>query len=253
MSHLSLVQLDIAWENKEANFRKVEALLDASPPVRDSLIVLPEMFATGFSRNLEATSQGSMLECESFLASVAQRSGCSVLGGTTRVDEAGKAYNEAVVFSASGELQRRFQKLHPIGWEKEVHTAGTEVVTFSWGGFEVAPLVCYDLRFPESFREAVRRGAELYVVIANWPVVRIGHWVTLLQARAIENQAYVVGVNRCGADPELSYCGRSLVVDPHGAIVADAGDGEKVMHVLVHPGVVEEWRRDFPALRDARW
>jgi predicted amidohydrolase len=95
--------------------------------------------------------------------------------------------------------------------------------------------------------------ASLIVVIANWPVARIDHWVTLLRARAIENQAYVIGVNRCGRDPEFVYTGRSLVVDPHGAVLVDAEDGEKVVTADLHPDVVAKWREDFPALKDARW
>jgi predicted amidohydrolase len=91
------------------------------------------------------------------------------------------------------------------------------------------------------------------VVIANWPIARIDHWVTLLRARAIENQAYVIGVNRCGRDPELVYSGRSLVVDPHGTVLVDAEDGEKVVTAELDPAVVAKWREDFPALRDARW
>jgi omega-amidase len=95
-------------------------------------------------------------------------------------------------------------------------------------------------------------GAQLFAVIANWPVTRIQHWITLLQARAIENQAYVAGVNRCGSDPKYSYNGRSVIVDPHGNILADAGDSERVISADIDPKVVLQWREDFPALRDMR-
>jgi predicted amidohydrolase len=89
-------------------------------------------------------------------------------------------------------------------------------------------------------------------VIANWPVTRIQHWITLLQARAIENQAYVAGVNRCGTDPKYTYNGRSIIVDPHGNVLADAGDGERVISADIDPSIVVKWREDFPALRDMR-
>jgi predicted amidohydrolase len=247
-----LVQLDIAWENKPANFTRVRELLAANPPRSGSLIVLPEMFATGFSFDLNVTRQAEPPECDEFLASLAMEFDSCVIGGVVSAGSDGRAYNEAVGFGPDG-LRRRFAKLHPFRREHTVHAPGGEVVTFPWNGFEVAPLVCYDLRFPESFRSAVRMGATLMVVIANWPSARVEHWITLLRARAIENQAYVIGVNRCGRDPELVYPGRSLVVDPQGNVLADAGDGEKVVTAELDPAVVASWREDFPALRDARW
>jgi len=117
----------------------------------------------------------------------------------------------------------------------------------------VAPFICYDLRFPELFRMAVRQGAQLYVVIANWPASRVHHWVTLLQARAIENQAYVVGVNRCGSDPKVAYAGRSLVVSPRGVILADAGGGERVLSAELDLAALQAYRAEFPVLQDMRW
>jgi predicted amidohydrolase len=132
-----------------------------------------------------------------------------------------------------------------------VHQAGTNVNVFEWQGLKIAPLICYDLRFPELAREAVRAGAEVLVYIAAWPVRRFLHWITLLQARAIENQAYVIGVNRYGSDPQFSYNGRSLIVDPHGVIIADAGEQERVLSAQIDSQIVRDWRSQFPALKDA--
>jgi len=125
-------------------------------------------------------------------------------------------------------------------------------VSFPWAGLRIAPFICYDLRFPEHFRSAAGEGADMFVVIANWPVARIHHWLTLLQARAIENQAAVVGVNRCGTDPRFTYNGRSVVVSPHGHIVADAGEREHIVTATIDPGEIRAWRREFPALADIR-
>lgn len=133
------------------------------------------------------------------------------------------------------------------------HECGAQLATFDWAGFTVAPFICYDLRFPEVFREATQRGADLFLVPALWPARRQQHWLTLLQARAIENQAYVVGVNRIGREPDHLYAGRSVIVDPHGVIIADAGECEHVLNARIDPAVVADWRRDFPALRDAQW
>jgi len=249
------IQLDITWEDKTANFRKLEALLKAASPAAGSLVVAPEMFASGFSMNLRVTCQGSTREDETLLAGLARKHGVYVAGGVVSRGSGAMGRNEAVVFTPEGQLAARYTKIHPfsLGGEAQGHEAGTEIVTFPWQGFTVAPFVCYDLRFPEIFRGAARRGANLFVVMALWPVKRQQHWLTLLQARAIENQAYFVGVNRVGREPELLYAGRSVVVDPYGVIVADAGEREQVLPAAVELDLVESWRRDFPALRDAHW
>ena len=257
MSALNIfaVQFDIAWEDKEANYARIRSLLSAQPPSPGCLVVLPEMFATGFSMNLAVTRQGAAREDEAFLAEIAREFRVAILGGVISDGEAGRGRNEAVAISPDGGLLARYTKIHPfsLGGEAQGHEAGTEIVTFEWGGFVIAPFVCYDLRFPEIFRAAALRGADLFLVIALWPVKRQQHWLTLLQARAIENQAYVIGVNRLGAEPQYSYAGRSVVIDPHGVIIADAGEREHVLSAQIDPEVVAGWRRDFPALRDAHW
>jgi predicted amidohydrolase len=249
------VQLDIAWEDKAANFGRVRELLAATPPTPGSLIVLPEMFATGFSMHTELTRQGAELECEHFLREISREYRAFAIGGLVSGGSGTKARNEAVAISPDGRLLARYQKIHPfsLGGEAAAHEAGGEIVSFEWDGFTVAPFICYDLRFPEVFRAAAAKGAELFVVMALWPVKRQQHWLTLLQARAIENQAYVIGVNRVGAEPGYSYAGRSVVVDPHGVIIADAGEQERVLGAKADADAVRAWRRDFPALRDAHW
>jgi predicted amidohydrolase len=249
------VQLDIVWEDKAANFRKVESLVAAAAPTAGSRGVLPEMFSCGFSMNLAITRQDANLEDETFLAGLARKHGVYIAAGVVSRGAGEMGKNEAVIFSPEGKLLARYAKIHPfcLGGEAQGHERGTEIVTCNWGGFVVAPFVCYDLRFPEIFRAAALKGADLFVVMALWPVKRQQHWLTLLQARAIENQAYVVGVNRVGREPELLYAGRSVVVDPHGVIIADAGEREHVLSAVIEPEVVTSWRRDFPALRDAHW
>ena len=253
--NIAAVQLDIAWENKAANFARIRALLAAAPPEPDSLIVLPEMFASGFSMNLSATRQTDSREDETFLASLAREHRSYITGGVGSPADGGRGRNDSVTFSPAGELLARYTKIHPfsLGGEAEGHDAGREIVTFDCAGFTAAPFVCYDLRFPEIFRAAAKRGANLFIVIALWPAKRQQYWLTLLQARAIENQAYVIGVNRVGSEPQFTYAGRSVVIDPHGVIIADAGEEERVLKASIDLANVEAWRRDFPALRDAHW
>jgi len=251
--NVQLVQSDIVWEDREANLKHVEGLLEAAKPVPGGLIILPEMFATGFSMNIAATAQEQGRAEEVFLRDIAEKYRCLVLGGVVSALGIDQARNEAVVFGPEGALACRYAKMRPFTFGGEPaagYVAGTEVVTFSWQGFTVAPFICYDLRFPELFREAVKLGANLFVVIASWPVKRHQHWLTLLQARAIENQAFVIGVNRTGTDPHSHYNGRSVVVDPQGHIIADAGERERVLSAEVALEEVTRWRRDFPALQD---
>jgi predicted amidohydrolase len=249
------VQLDIIWEDKRANFERLRRLLRGARPPADSLIVLPEMFSTGFSLNLDATRQDQRREDESFLSEIAAEYRCCVIGGVVSPGDNGRGLNQSVAFSSQGELLARYTKIHPftLGGESTCHARGSEVVTFMANGFQVAPFVCYDLRFPEVFRAAAARGAQLFAVSALWPVKRQQHWLTLLQARAIENQAYVIGVNRVGTEPQFYYAGRSVVVDPHGIIIADAGEQEGIINAQIDVDKVNAWRRDFPALRDAHW
>jgi omega-amidase len=252
--NVHLVQLDIAWEDKSANHARVAAMLDVARPAQGSLVVLPEMFSTGFSMRLEATAQKNDREDESFLAGLAKKHRCCVIGGVVSPVSNGKARNESVAFGPEGRLLARYTKMQSfmLGGEGDVYEAGHRVLTFPWQGFTVAPLVCYDLRFPEHFRTAVKLGANLMVVIASWPVKRYHHWLTLLQARAIENLSYVIGVNRTGSDPHLHYNGRSVVVSPHGHIIADAGEGESVLTAQIDVAEADSWRAQFPALQDIR-
>lgn len=198
------VQLDCVWEDKSRNFARVLELLAAEPPVPGSLVVLPEMFSTGFSYHFAMTCQTAAREDETFLARLADEFEVTVVGGVITRNAAGLVHNEAVAFGPDGNLLARYakQRVFSPGGEAAVHSPGSTTVTFPWNGFTVAPLVCYDLRFPELFRAAVAQGADLLAVIASWPARRERHWLTLLQARAIENQAYVVGVNRVGQDPQ---------------------------------------------------
>jgi omega-amidase len=252
--NVHLVQFDIAWEDRAANHAKVTAMLEETHPVAGSLIVLPEMFSTGFSMRLEVTAQKEAREDESFLAALARKYRSGVIGGVVSEMNHGKARNEAVAFDSDGSLLSRYAKMQPfmLGGEGQVHEAGDAVAAFHWQGFTVSPLICYDLRFPEHFRSAAKLGANLMVVIASWPVKRYHHWLALLQARAIENLSYVIGVNRTGSDPHLHYNGRSVVISPHGHVVADAGEGERVVTADIDVNEVESWRGQFPALRDMR-
>ncbi|MEX2213254.1 MAG: nitrilase-related carbon-nitrogen hydrolase [Phycisphaeraceae bacterium] len=247
------VQQDIVWENKQANCDHAAAMLREAKVAPGSLVVLAEMFATGFSINLPATTEGDNRPTEKFVQGLAKELDSTVIAGVVNDASPGKGFNEAVVFGPGGEVAR-YRKMRPftLGKEYDAHDAGDEAISFKWHDAVVSPFVCYDLRFPEVMRGAARLGAEIICVIASWPEARYQHWIRLLQARGIENQCYVVGVNRCGKDPFLSYKGRSIIVDWNGDIVADAGEGEAVIRAEIDLKGLREYRAKLPFLADMR-
>lgn len=246
------VQADIEWERKSTNHERVHAMLETAGLEPGSLVVLPEMFATGFSMNVSLINDAETLETERFLADRAATLGVYLSGGVVVADDKGRGRNQCVVYSPEGVEIARYSKIRPftLGGEADHYDAGERVVVFEWGGFRVSPFICYDLRFPELFRAAALQGANLITVIASWPEVRVEHWVTLLRARAIENQCYVVGVNRTGVDPNAKYPGRSMIIDPGGEMLADAGKDAGVISAGIDCETVENYRRKLPFLAD---
>jgi omega-amidase len=247
-------QLDIAWENKNENFKRVRALLDQKKLAGGSLVVLPEMFATGFSMDAAAIAEQDDEPTADFLRELAREKNVFVLAGLVRSASRSRKLNEAVCIDPSGRRIARYSKLHLFspGGESRHYAPGAKVTLFPWSELKVAAFICYDLRFPEIFRMAVQRGAGLLVVIANWPAKRHAHWTALLRARAIENLAYILGVNRCGKDPQHEYLGGSVIINPWGETVAEAGADETILSARLDLKAMNRLRLDFPVLRDAR-
>ena len=252
-----LIQLDIAWEDKQQNYDKVERLLSRANPDAGDLVVLPEMFDTGFSFTTERTadSNGSTLK---YLLQLSEDLGVYIQGArTVHPCHCSHAQNRCTVVDPRGQVLADYSKIHPFsyGREQERFEGGTEVMTYLWGsdpGLSVCPAICYDLRFPELFRIALSKGAEAIAIGANWPEARQAHWRALLIARAIENQAFVLGVNRTGRDPNLNYIGGSIAVGPRGDILGELATEEAVLSVEIDPREVRAWREKFPAWKDGR-
>lgn len=254
-----LVQLDIAWESRAVNFGSVRRLLAESPPGSGDLVLLPEMFDSGFSFNLETTADRRD-ETLHFLRCLAADLRAFVLAGRTILGPDGRGRNRATALGPDGAVLAEYDKIHPFsfGKENDRFSGGDRVVTFPWQdangttGLRVCPAVCYDLRFPELFRRGLSEGAEAFAIIANWPAPRAAHFRALTIARAMENQAYAFFANRVGRDPNAEYAGASLVVAPTGDVVAEGDDRERVVSAEVDPAAVHAWRSAFPAWRDRR-
>jgi predicted amidohydrolase len=209
------------------------------------------MFPTGFSMDAARIAQPPGGPTEAFLRKIAGELSLWIIGSIPEAGE-GAPRNTALVVSPAGEVVR-YSKIHPFtyGGEHRHYAAGDRVVTVSIDGVRVTPFVCYDLRFPEPFRFAAKE-TDLFVVVANWPDARREHWRTLLRARAIENLAYVAGVNRVGDGGRLHYAGDSALIDPWGETLAEGDASDRVLTGDVDPGKVAEARTRFPVLEDVR-
>ena len=253
--NVAALQMDLAWEDKPANFSKAREILAAATPQPGSLVALPEMFATGFSMNPARIAEPVGGPTGQFLSDLSREFQIYIVAGAAVRGTDGRPHNKALVFSSEGQPLAAYSKMRLFspGQEGDHYAAGEESVVFSWHECRVAPFICYDLRFPELFRAvAARHRPELMVVIANWPERRAHHWVRLLQARAIENQAFVLAVNRIGSDPYFTYAGRSLVIDPQGEVIADAGTAAKCLQATLDLAALRSYRSGLCFLDDLR-
>ena len=247
------VQHDVVWEDREATLARLEPQLRAAAATGARLVVLTEMFPTGFSMEPERVAEPEGGPTTGFLGAQAAELNVWLTGSVpTHPADGGRAVNRLLLAGPGGEL-RHYDKIHPFSYsgEHERYAAGAERVTFDVEGVRVTPFVCYDLRFADEFW-AMAQGTDCYVVVANWPSSRRAHWQALLVARAIENQAYVVGVNRVGEGGGLHYSGDSRIIDPQGEILAAGAGGETILLADVDPLVVAETRKRYPFLADRR-
>ena len=248
---ISLLQTDIAWEDVPENHRRAAGMLAEAASGGARLAILPEMFNTGFSMDSRRIAQPPGGSSESFLRDQAKALNLWILASIPESGEPAPR-NMALLVSPQGTVTR-YAKIHPFSYagEHEHYAAGERVVTADVEGLRVTPFICYDLRFPEPFRLAAP-DTDLFAVVANWPDERREHWRTLLRARAIENQAYVAGVNRVGDGGRLHYAGDSAVLSPLGATLAEGDDRERVLLCDIDPSGVSNLRARFPALEDRR-
>lgn len=247
------LQLDIAWESPEDNFARVRTWIETAKSAGTQLLVLPEMYACGFSMKTEAVAEPEDGPSTRFIVEQAEQSGMWIGGSVPAISEGSKKpYNTFVLASPKGQVHR-YRKIHPFTFadEHEHYEAGQQFVTVDVEGLRCTLFVCYDLRFANEMW-VTAQDTDCYLFVANWPQRRRHHWTTLLSARAIENQAYVVGINRAGRGDGIEYSGDSRIIDPWGEVLASAAGHETMLMADLDPKVVAQARKKFPVLRDRR-
>jgi len=255
---VACVQLDSsATEAVEDRIeRGLELLADAASDA--DLVVLPELWTVGAfdveaARDRAEPIDGPLVTA---LRDVARSTGTWIHGGTfSELGLDGERHNTAVVVDPEGNLSATYPKIHLFGFEggeTTVMSAGDRLVVAETAIGDTGLATCYDLRFPELFRDLVDLGATSFVISSGWPSPRIAHWSLLTRARAVENQAYVIACNGVGTHAGVTLGGRSVIVDPTGQVLAEAGAGEEVIAASVDLDLVAKWRSDFPVLLDRR-
>lgn len=249
------LQLDLVWEDPAANRRSVEKKLSMHGDPFD-MLVLPEMFCTGFTMEPAKNSETMDGATVSWMEKLAQKHKALILGSLV-IKEGQKYFNRLIAMGPEG-LLGEYDKRHlfRMAGEDQHYHAGEEWLLFDYKGWNICPLVCYDLRFPVWSRNRTwnSRGLsyDLLVYVANWPSKRVDQWETLLKARAIENQAFVIGLNRVGVDGNgVEYNGNSLILDPLAKVLAREVDKEALLTATLDPEVLTEWREKFPIWKDS--
>ncbi|CAL9513491.1 carbon-nitrogen family hydrolase [Streptomyces sp. enrichment culture] len=220
------------------------------------LVVLPELWTTGAFAYEEFGREAEPLEGPTYEAMAKAASDAGVwlhAGSIPERDPEGPLYNTSLVFSPSGELAAAYRKIHRFGFDKGeavLMGAGRDLVTVRLPDTTLGVATCYDLRFPELFRALADAGAETLVIPAGWPERRRAHWTLLARARAVENQAFVLACGTAGTHAGVPQAGHSIVVDPWGEVLAEAGSGEEVLTVDIDPAKPAATREQFPALKD---
>ncbi|MBK1644839.1 hypothetical protein CKO25_09295 [Thiocapsa imhoffii] len=252
---IALGQLNLVWGDPAANLAQVRSWTAEAAEQGADLIVFPELWSTGYDL-ARAEDHATAIDAGIFkaTASLARAHGIAILGSCLARLEPGRIANTAVYVDATGQTRAAYSKTHLFGLMQEDRylTAGErlELVDTGWGLFGLA--ICYDLRFPELFRSYALAGACAVVIPAEWPEPRCAHWRTLLQARAIENQMFVIACNRAGSDANNRFCGQSCIIDPMGDMLVEADDQPQLLIAELDLSLIAQTRARIPVFDDRR-
>jgi predicted amidohydrolase len=248
---ITIIQSDLHWENKAANLAMFSEKINGIKE-KAEIIILPEMFSTGFnmrSKELAETMDGETIAWMKKMAAEKK----AIITGSIIAEETGKYFNRLIWMLPNGEFGH-YDKRHLFAFAEEdkFYSPGDKRLVASVKGWKINLLICYDLRFPVWARQAGEAEYDLLIYVANWPERRIHAWKTLLQARAIENQCYVAGVNRVGDDGNnIHYSGDSMIIDPLGEVLYQRSQREHIFTFTLQKERLEEVRNKFPFLKDA--
>ena len=245
---IALIQTSLIWENPNENRALIQEKINAISQYID-LIVLPEMFTSGFTMNPKHVAETMQGESISWLKEIAKAKNCAITGSLV-IEENGNYFNRLVFVFPNGEIQY-YDKRHlfTLAGEDKIYTAGNDKLIIDYKGFKICPLICYDLRFPVYSRNVEEYDVLIYV--ANWPKLRVNAWDILLKARAVENMSYVIGVNRVGFDDNShEYVGHSQAVDFIGNFLLEPKENEDIFIVTLDKNQLIETRAKLNFLND---
>ncbi|OQP07749.1 carbon-nitrogen hydrolase [Geobacillus sp. 46C-IIa] len=252
---IACLQLDIAFGDPQTNEQQAEKAVQSAANEGADIVVLPELWTTGYDlTRLDEIADDHAERTKAFASRLAQTYGVHFVAGSVAKKTAAGVTNTMIVADRSGQIVSEYSKLHLFQLMDEhlYLQPGNEPGLFSLDGLSCAGVICYDIRFPEWIRTHALAGAEVLFVVAEWPLPRLHHWRTLLMARAIENQCYVVACNRAGSDPNNVFAGHSLIVDPWGEIIAEADEKPGVLLADIDPALVKDVRARIPVFADRR-
>ncbi len=248
------IQMDVKLGEVEANMNAARSMIQQSADQGADFAVLPEMWLTGYSfRNLPELAGQYTQEALNEIAEIAQRLNIHIIGGSFPELEGERVYNTAYAFDRSGRMTEKYRKIHLFSYTGEERWIGAgdklpDRISTQEGSYGIT--ICYDIRFPEIFRPLGVQGAEMIFVPAQLPHPRLNHWRVLLQARAIENQSFIIGCNRVGTVKKLEYFGHSMIIDPWGEILAEGDETEGIVMAELDLDLVADVREKMTVYRD---
>jgi predicted amidohydrolase len=255
--HIALLQMHVEAGDPERNFARLEELLReaVNGAEKPDVILFPEMWNTGYAldRIHDIADRGGERTKE-LVSAFCRENGVHVIAGSVADKIGGDVRNTIYVFDRSGRVTADYSKLHLFRLmdEEKYLTGGEKRGAFELEGVKAGAMICYDIRFPELARSLALDGAEVLFVPAEWPNPRLHHWRTLLMARAIENQMYVVSCNRVGTSGTTTFFGHSMIIDPWGEVLAEGGEGEEIVRAAIELEAVGRVRRTIPVFEDRR-
>lgn len=250
---VAVIQTDTVWADRDANFAQIAPLVSTTAENGATFVLLTEMFSTGFVVDRSDIGESEGGPSSQFLTKMALQHNIWIGGSCPEVtNDDLRPFNSFVLVSPQGK-QHRYHKIHPFtyGGEDIYFRAGSEFVTVDVEGIRVTLFVCYDLRFADEFWKTAS-GTDVFLVPGNWPASRREHWMSLLRARAIENQSFVIGCNRVGSGGGLTYAGDSRVINPIGEVIAEANDEPGILYAEISAEEVQTVRTSFPFMQDRR-